>query len=149
LLVANVPEGLLPTITLALAVGVRRMAKRRAPVKRLPAVETLGSTELICSDKTGTLTEGRMAVRVLWADGEELAPDAPPVDGREPFSGVLRTAVRCNNAAITRQDGGWKRSGAPTRARCSLPPRGSVRTSSCSPTNATDGAGECTTSTRA
>ena len=116
LLVANVPEGLLPTITLALAVGVRRMAKRRALVKRLTAVETLGSTEVICTDKTGTLTEGRMAVRVLWADGEELAPDAPPVDGREPFSGVLRTAVRCNNAAITRQDGGWKRSGDPTES---------------------------------
>jgi P-type E1-E2 ATPase len=62
LLVANVPEGLLPTITLALAVGVRRLARGRALVKRLSAVETLGATTVICTDKTGTLTENRMAV---------------------------------------------------------------------------------------
>ena len=117
LLVANVPEGLLPTITLALAVGVRRMARRRALVKRLTAVETLGSTDVICSDKTGTLTEGLMTVRVLWADGAELALEASsPVDGREPFSGILRTAVRCNNATIARQNGAWRRSGDPTES---------------------------------
>jgi P-type E1-E2 ATPase len=62
LLVANVPEGLLPTITLALAVGVREMPRRGALVKRLSAVETLGSTSVICTDKTGTLTENRMRV---------------------------------------------------------------------------------------
>ena len=72
LLVANVPEGLLPTITLSLAGGVRRMAARRALVKRLTAVETLGSTDVICTDKTGTLTEGRMSVRILWVAGAEL-----------------------------------------------------------------------------
>ena len=69
LLVANVPEGLSPTITLSLAGGVRRMAARRALVKRLTAVETLGSTDVICTDKTGTLTEGRMSVRHLWCAG--------------------------------------------------------------------------------
>ena len=115
LLVANVPKGLLPTITLALAVGVRRMARRRALVKRLTAVETLGSTDVICSDKTGTLTEGRMAVHAFWAAGRELRP-APDARGRaqaEPFRGLLRTAVRCNNASIRRQEGGWERSGDP------------------------------------
>src|SRR5690348_12058429 len=76
LLVANVPEGLLPTITLALAVGVREMAGRGALVKRLTAVETLGSTDVICTDKTGTLTEGRMVGRELWADGVSLAAHA-------------------------------------------------------------------------
>ncbi|HET8975051.1 MAG TPA: HAD-IC family P-type ATPase, partial [Solirubrobacterales bacterium] len=118
LLVANVPEGLLPTITLALAVGVRRMARRRALIKRLTAVETLGSTDVICTDKTGTLTEGRMSVELFWADGSEVAPSQPAWDGAppEPFSGLLRTAVRCNNAHVAREEDGWRRSGDPTES---------------------------------
>jgi magnesium-transporting ATPase (P-type) len=67
IIVANVPEGLLPTLTLALALGVKRMARRRALVKRLSAVETLGATTVILTDKTGTLTENEMTARELWA----------------------------------------------------------------------------------
>jgi P-type Ca2+ transporter type 2C len=69
IIVANVPEGLLPTLTLALALGVKRMARRRALVKRLSAVETLGATTVILTDKTGTLTENEMTARELWANG--------------------------------------------------------------------------------
>ena len=116
LLVANVPEGLLPTITLSLAGGVRRMAARRALVKRLTAVETLGSTDVICTDKTGTLTEGSMSVRVLWVAGSELeitpkVTSAPPL-----FGGVLRTALRCNNAHLEPDGDRWLRSGDPTES---------------------------------
>jgi calcium-translocating P-type ATPase len=115
LLVANVPEGLLPTITLALAVGVRRMARRRALLKRLTAVETLGSTDVICTDKTGTLTVGRMIVSRFWADGREIAPDDQQ-EIREPFSGLLRTAVRCSNAGLQHTRDGWERSGDPSES---------------------------------
>jgi len=116
LLVANVPEGLLPTITLSLAGGVRRMAARRALVKRLTAVETLGSTDVICTDKTGTLTEGSMRVRLLWVAGSEL--EVTPQVGSAPplFAGLLRTAVRCNNAHLEPDGDRWRRSGDPTES---------------------------------
>ena len=114
LLVANVPEGLLPTITLSLAGGVRRMAARRALVKRLTAVETLGSTNVICTDKTGTLTEGTMSARLLWCDGAELRlPPAPGSAAPKLFAALLRTAVRCNNARLERDGRAWVRSGDP------------------------------------
>jgi calcium-translocating P-type ATPase len=79
-IVANVPEGLLPTLTLALALGVQRMARRRCLVKRLSAVETLGATTVICTDKTGTLTQGRMQARFAWVGGRTLELTGPDSD---------------------------------------------------------------------
>ncbi|GAA2864770.1 cation-transporting P-type ATPase [Pseudonocardia halophobica] len=90
LLVANVPEGLLPTITLALAGGVRAMARRGALVKRLSAVETLGSTTVVCTDKTGTLTVGRMSVQDVRDRGGR------PLAGPEPELAVA--VARCATA---------------------------------------------------
>ncbi|MFI7602402.1 cation-translocating P-type ATPase [Actinoplanes sp. NPDC049681] len=98
LIVANVPEGLLPTITLALAVGVRELARAGAVVKRLSAVETLGSTSVICTDKTGTLTENRMQVARVWLYGTELEAAAASGDGRaRELAGV---AARCTTARM-------------------------------------------------
>lgn len=79
LLAGNVPEGLLPVITLALAVAVGALARRGALVKRLSAVETLGSTDVICTDKTGTLTENKMRPRSAWTLAGEVAVDADGV----------------------------------------------------------------------
>jgi calcium-translocating P-type ATPase len=112
LLVANVPEGLLPTITLALAVGVRALSARGALVKRLSAVETLGSTTVICTDKTGTLTQNRMRPAALWTPVAEARPE----DGAAAAPAVValaRRAAACT-AAEPDGEGGW--TGDPTEA---------------------------------
>jgi calcium-translocating P-type ATPase len=103
LLAGMVPEGLLPVITLALAVAVRQLAGRGALVKRLSAVETLGSTDVICTDKTGTLTENRMIPVAAWVPTQriDLEDGAFAVSGSVAPSSVQllgRVAARCNNA---------------------------------------------------
>ena len=126
LLVANVPEGLLPTITLALATGVRVLARQGALVKRLSAVETLGSATVICTDKTGTLTINRMRVTELWTEGGSLAfdPDDSSPMTSEPTDSVLLLAdviARCTNARLGDSDDG---TGDPTEIALLLAARG-------------------------
>jgi sodium/potassium-transporting ATPase subunit alpha len=95
IIVANVPEGLLPTVTLSLAMATQRMARRNALVRHLPSVETLGSTTVICSDKTGTLTQNRMSVtQVYTARMSQPTGDLRAVDG--DFH-LRRNARHCNS----------------------------------------------------
>jgi calcium-translocating P-type ATPase len=115
LLVANVPEGLLPTITLALAVGVRALSARGALVKRLSAVEALGSTSVICTDKTGTLTRNRMRAAALWTpEGEtRLEEDGGRAAAPPAVRGLARRAAACTTAE---PDGAGEWTGDPTEA---------------------------------
>ncbi|MEV4088169.1 HAD-IC family P-type ATPase [Nonomuraea fuscirosea] len=97
LLVANVPEGLLPTITLALAIGVRVLARQGAVIKRLSAVETLGSTSVICTDKTGTLTQNRMRLQAIWSP---RTGDVPQEDRRPLPRDLARVLIDCSTCHL-------------------------------------------------
>jgi len=117
LLAGNVPEGLLPVITLALAVAVGALARRGALVKRLSAVETLGCTDVICTDKTGTLTENRMRPRAVWTLNTEVAlkddggPSHEEGSRDAAVQALAQTAATCNNARL---DTGEGNTGDPT-----------------------------------
>ena len=129
IIVAFVPEGLLPTVTLALAIGVKRMAKRNALVRRLSAVETLSATTVICTDKTGTLTKNEMTVRQLWVPTTEIEVTGV---GYEPTGEVRVTnqqqesqvdlllvgSALCSNARLNHPAGSsrWQAIGDPTEA---------------------------------
>ncbi|MDK2124848.1 cation-translocating P-type ATPase [Parachitinimonas caeni] len=120
--VAAIPEGLPAVMSITLAVGVRRMARRRAIVRSLPAVETLGGVSVICTDKTGTLTRNEMSVVELvtadgqWSvDGVGYAPVGHlATAARGPLSDIARVAVLCNDASLAQVEGEWCVLGDPT-----------------------------------
>jgi P-type Ca2+ transporter type 2C len=126
--VSAIPEGLPAVISVTLALGVRRMANRHAIVRRMPAVETLGSITVICSDKTGTITENQMTVRQVWAGGKtfevsgegygpagDLKTDGETVQELpQALKNLLQIGVLCNNANLEEEDGQWRVEGNPS-----------------------------------
>lgn len=131
LAVGAIPEGLPAAVTITLAIGVNRMAKRRAIIRKLPAVETLGSTTVVCSDKTGTLTENQMTVKAIFAGdnlfeltGTGYNPEgnillgqhAADLKAHHALHECLLAGLLCNDSQIVEEDGNWKIQGDPTEA---------------------------------
>ena len=128
LAVAAVPEALAAIVTGALAIGMHQMAKRNALIRKMPAVETLGCTTVICSDKTGTLTKGEMTVRKIFAGGRMIEVTGAGYDpagefrgsGKidvsksEPISKLLWGGLLCNDSALEKAEGKWIIKGDPT-----------------------------------
>lgn len=128
LAVAAVPEALAAIVTGALAIGMHQMAKKGALVRKMPAVETLGCTTVICSDKTGTLTKGEMTVRKIFATGRMIevtgagyAPvgefkgsEAVNINSDKPLTMLLRGGILCNDSDLHEKEGKWIIKGDPT-----------------------------------
>jgi Ca2+-transporting ATPase len=115
LAVAAIPEAMPAVVTIALSLGAQRMLKRRALIRSLPAVETLGSVNVICTDKTGTLTENRMTAVVLDVANHHLfLDDEPPQAVRPTIELAITTGALCNDAALVSGDSGYKAIGDPT-----------------------------------
>jgi Ca2+-transporting ATPase len=142
LAVAAIPEGLPAITTITLALGMQRMARRGAIIRKLAAVETLGAATVICSDKTGTLTQNEMTVREVHAagitydvtgtgydpKGEIKHPSGEVVaEPKETLKQLLATVALCNNASLQKKDGKWKVVGDPTEgALLTLAAKGSI-----------------------
>jgi len=127
LAVAVVPEALPAVVTISLAIGVQRMVKRNALVRRLPAVETLGSTSVICSDKTGTLTKDEMTAREVFVAGQTIQVsgsgyepqgqffrDGQPIEPPAPLTRLLQAAVLASDARLSQAESRWHIKGDPT-----------------------------------
>ncbi len=114
LAVSAIPEGLPAIVTIVLSIGVQRMVKRNALIRRLPAVETLGSASVICSDKTGTLTQNRMTLVRAYTEGDEIDTDLSESKGNEKIAQLLRFGTLCCDGSVVFENDKETHIGDPT-----------------------------------